>query len=55
MNVQQVPMVNKPEKSHTGKGQKRIPDFAPKPLLFIGPTSNVVINNRQRAQPSHQT
>ena len=53
MKIQQVPMVDKPEKPHTCKGQKRIPDFAPKPSLFIGPTSDAVINNRQRAQTCH--
>ena len=54
MKIQQVPIRDKPEKPHTCKSQKRIPDFAPKPSLFICPTSDAVINNRKRAQTSHQ-
>jgi hypothetical protein len=52
MKIQQVPMINKPEKADATDRQKGIPDFVPQPLLAVTPRFQAVVNRDQRSQTS---
>jgi hypothetical protein len=55
MEIQQMPVPDKPEKAEAARRQHRVPDLVPAPLLRIAPQLHAVVHRDHRADAGQQS
>src|ERR1700680_963505 len=51
VEIEEVPVVDEPKKSHTGGGEQAFPDSVPAPLMGIAPGDEGIDYGNQSAEP----
>src|ERR1700680_4706839 len=51
VEIEEVPVVDEPKKSHTGGGEQAFPDAVPAPLMGIAPGDEGIDYGNQSAEP----